>query len=113
MEHLRKREQQREQLSMERADAAPAAQRASNPPEEDDERASEQMLGWLDRCLGALSPGDRSLILGYYGAEPGGRAARRRALAVELRLTPNALSIRACRIRNRLEDCVRKAAAGR
>ncbi len=67
----------------------------------DDER-----LACLDRCLGELVAADRELILEYYGAgQP--NAERRRALAARLGLSANALAIRACRIRDRLEVCVR------
>lgn len=60
----------------------------------------------LDRCLGALSDDDRSLILAYYSGEDRQRIAHRRALALERCLTPNALTIRASRLRSRLEACV-------
>jgi DNA-directed RNA polymerase specialized sigma24 family protein len=74
---------------------------APEPPSTDDER-----LVCLDRCLGELAATDRELILEYYGlGQP--NPERRRALAARLGLSPNALAIRACRIRDRLEVCVR------
>lgn len=60
----------------------------------------------LERCLQQLSAADRELILSYYAAEPGRKADQRRALAARLALTANALAIRACRIRDKLEACV-------
>jgi hypothetical protein len=67
----------------------------------------ERMLECLDRCLSALERADRELILEYYRHEPGARIERRRHLAARLQLTANALAIRACRLRDRLERCVR------
>jgi len=66
----------------------------------------ERLLECLDRCLSALQRDDRTLILEYYRDEQRARIERRRHLAVSLRLTANALAIRACRIRDTLERCV-------
>jgi DNA-directed RNA polymerase specialized sigma24 family protein len=73
----------------------------------------EEMLARLDRCLLKLTAHDRSLILEYYSGDDRERIARRRALAARLQLTPNALSIRACRIRETLEACVALEPRGR
>lgn len=70
----------------------------------------EKMLDCLERCAGELEPRQRELIFRYYAG--GGRAGieNRRALAAELGVSANALSVRACRIRDRLEECVRRCA---
>jgi len=73
---------------------------------------TEQMLDYLERCLEKLVVGDRELILGYYRGELREKIQERRELAERLGLTINALSIRACRIRDRLEECVRRCAHG-
>jgi hypothetical protein len=67
----------------------------------------------LEQCLQELSAVDRELILDYYRGEQAIKIARRRALAARLGLTANALAIRACRIRDRLEGCVRACLARR
>jgi DNA-directed RNA polymerase specialized sigma24 family protein len=77
----------------------------ASPP--DDERHRELQLASLERCLDRLSPRDRELILEYYGPGDQRTADRRRQLAARLGLTANALTIRACRIRDTLEGCVR------
>lgn len=69
-----------------------------------DER--EKLFACLERCLERLDAGDRALILDYYVGEQRAKLDQRRRIADRLHLTANALSIRACRIRNRLEDCV-------
>ncbi len=73
---------------------------------------TEQMLDHLEHCLEKLVVGDRELILGYYRGELREKIKQRRELAERLGLTINALSIRACRIRDRLEECVRRSAQG-
>jgi hypothetical protein len=78
-----------------------------------DSPAHERSLECLDRCLSALPCDDRALILEYYRDERGARIERRRHLAANLRLSANALTIRACRIRDKLERCVRACRATR
>lgn len=68
--------------------------------------ADERRLECLDRCLTALGSDDRALILDYYRHEPRTKIERRRQLAASLRLTANALAIRACRLRDKLQRCV-------
>jgi DNA-directed RNA polymerase specialized sigma24 family protein len=73
-----------------------------------DERESlqEQRLECLDRCLNQLKPDQRDLAIEYYRDAKRERIDRRRALAERLRITMNALGVRACRIRSTLEVCV-------
>jgi hypothetical protein len=68
--------------------------------------AKEKRLDCLERCLGTLPLADRELILEYYQGEQRAKIEHRSRLAAGAGLTMNALSIRACRIRNRLETCV-------
>jgi DNA-directed RNA polymerase specialized sigma24 family protein len=75
-------------------------------PATDAAAADTPALDCLDRCLAELPPRDRELILAYYVGEPHVKAEQRRRLGARLGLTPNALTIRASRIRVRLEACV-------
>jgi DNA-directed RNA polymerase specialized sigma24 family protein len=68
--------------------------------------ARERSLDCLERCLQTLEQDDRELILEYYRGEQGIKIRNRRQLGLRLGLTANAISIRACRIRDRLEACV-------
>jgi DNA-directed RNA polymerase specialized sigma24 family protein len=70
--------------------------------------ARERLFACLEDCLAQLASADRYLILEYYHGEQQAKIKRRRGLAQSLNVTVNALSIRACRIRNKLELCVRK-----
>lgn len=71
-----------------------------------------RMLQCLEQCLKRLEPEQRELILTYYQGEQRVKITFRRKLAARLGVTMNALSIRACRIRDRLEACVRACAGG-
>jgi hypothetical protein len=73
----------------------------------------QALLECLDRCLGRLDPDEALLILEYYRGEQRAKIEQRRRLAAELELSPNALSIRACRIRDKLEACISECRATR
>lgn len=68
----------------------------------------ERVDARLERCLGECTPYDRELLLEYYAATSGIARERRKQLAERLGLSPHALAIRACRIRSRLEQCVKQ-----
>jgi DNA-directed RNA polymerase specialized sigma24 family protein len=72
----------------------------------DDEISDVQRLACLRSCLGKLDDEQREMICQYYQGEQRTKIENRRAIAVRLGLTMNALSIRACRVRARLEGCV-------
>jgi DNA-directed RNA polymerase specialized sigma24 family protein len=67
----------------------------------------EKRFRCLNRCLKKLKPDERELIVEYYRGDQRWKIEHRRGLAAQLGLTANALSIRACRIRDRLEKCVK------
>jgi DNA-directed RNA polymerase specialized sigma24 family protein len=71
----------------------------------------ERHLGQLGRCLKKLTAADQELIIQYYEGDKRAKIEKRSRLAAEFGVTLNALSIRACRIRNKLEECVRKNGA--
>jgi len=75
--------------------------------EENDEE-KENLSRCLDRCLTTLTIEERDLIFEYYFGERREKIDHRREVAAKLGITPNALAIRACRIRERLERCIRE-----
>lgn len=75
---------------------------------EDGKEIKERMLNCLEQCTGKLKPQDRGMIIRYYTGKERAKIENRRALAEELEITMNALSIRACRIRDKIEACVRE-----
>jgi DNA-directed RNA polymerase specialized sigma24 family protein len=68
----------------------------------------EQMLQCLEKCCNTLELASRELIVRYYHGKEREKIENRRRMAENLGISMNALSIRACRIRDRLEICVRK-----
>jgi DNA-directed RNA polymerase specialized sigma24 family protein len=72
----------------------------------------DKLASCLDQCLLKLPVRDREIILEYYQGQQRAKIERRSALARRLSLTPNALTIRACRIRRKLEVCVTACAQG-
>jgi DNA-directed RNA polymerase specialized sigma24 family protein len=103
MEYLRANEKEIAAL----ADLGRQAKAVS--PEEHDRK--ERMLECLDRCSAKLEASQRELIFGYYSGEQRVKIQNRRSLAQTLKITVNALSIRACRLRDRLENCVKECAS--
>ena len=102
LESLRNPEHRRVDLpSSELSAAAPVAE------------SPDLLLECLERCLGQLPSADRELILEYYRGEHRLKIEHRRAIAVRLAMTPNAVSIRACRIRGKLEQCVTACSSGK
>jgi DNA-directed RNA polymerase specialized sigma24 family protein len=69
--------------------------------------ARERTFACLERCLEACTPAERELIVEYYRTPSGKPSEQRKQLAARLGVTANSLTIRACRIRGRLETCVR------
>jgi len=78
--------------------------------ESEEHRLKELMLGCLEKCTAKLDPASRDLIIRYYHGKERVKIENRRAMAKELGISTNALTIRACRIRDKLEDCVKKCA---
>jgi DNA-directed RNA polymerase specialized sigma24 family protein len=78
-----------------------------NSKDQEAKQSRERVHACLDSCLAKLCLADRELILEYYRGEQRAKIERRSALAKRLGVSNNALTIRACRIRNKLEQCVR------
>jgi DNA-directed RNA polymerase specialized sigma24 family protein len=76
----------------------------------DDKLAKEKMLDCLEHCTENLDYANREIIVGYYYGEERIKIANRKNLATKLGFSINALSIRACRIREKLHICVVKCA---
>jgi RNA polymerase sigma factor (sigma-70 family) len=64
----------------------------------------------LRHCLQSLPAGDHDLITRYYQEQKRARINLRQELAQRLEIDMNALRVRAYRLRNELQKCVRKCA---
>jgi len=62
----------------------------------------------LEKCLSALPPKQRDLILRYYRVDKHSKIEQHKLLAEELGISAGALRLRALRIRNELELCLEK-----
>lgn len=78
-----------------------------------DSGIDDQRMDCLDSCSAKLVSSDRDLIFGYYFGEERQKINNRRDVAKKLGISVNALSIRACRIREKLQICVSKCVASR
>jgi DNA-directed RNA polymerase specialized sigma24 family protein len=78
----------------------------------EEEKEQQRRVECLDRCAGELELENRELIIGYYRGKGRLKIENRRAMAARLGISMNALSIRASRIRDKLEACVRKCLSG-
>lgn len=73
-----------------------------------DSASLEKQSRCLEECLEFLPPQNRELVVQYYHDEKQAKIERRKRLAQRLNIAPNALRIRACRIRAELLKCVEK-----
>src|SRR5262249_47968723 len=98
-------------------DLPPSSQPFADPEEaaerEVKRRKLDQRLECLDRCARELPPETRTMIVEYYQSERREKIVRREALASRMKISANALRIRACRVRDKLEACVTNCLAGR
>lgn len=90
----------RERAALAQLPAASAA--ARNDPEPGESARFE----CLDRCLEELPDDGKDLLTAYYQGEKRAKIEARARLAERLGLAPNALRLRASRLRQRLEACV-------
>ena len=101
----------RKQVSLDEPSASgPLVSRIAAPASTED-AAQGKLLDCLERCLETLKPDQRDLVIEYYRGQQREKIEHRRDLAARLGVTMNALSIRACRLRERLEECVRTCLA--
>ena len=83
-----------------------AGPNAEEPTDLAEEEETGRRTQCLRRCLGRLPNDQRGLVLAYYHGDD--RIGARHQLAGQLGLTPNALRIRAHRVRRQLEDCIKR-----
>lgn len=108
LEHLRGA--QREPVPIDELLRPPAVNPLADSERKDERARHEKLLECLERCTEKLEPQNSELIVGYYYGEHRAKIENRRRLAARLNITMNALSIRACRIRDKLEACVSECA---
>jgi RNA polymerase sigma factor (sigma-70 family) len=82
---------------------------ASTLPTPEVQETTDDRRERLQKCLAELTPENRELVLTYYKEEKQQKIDARAALALQLGIPLNALRSRVQRLRDRLEQCVRRA----
>jgi DNA-directed RNA polymerase specialized sigma24 family protein len=91
-------------------DVAPQPSASSAADAAEAAGTQEKLLACLQKCLQELDPLNRRIITRYYIGTARVKIDNRRGLAESLGLSLNALTVRASRIRTRLDACVRRCA---
>jgi DNA-directed RNA polymerase specialized sigma24 family protein len=107
LEQVRQHDVARSSVADQQLSRLPERATGSDPP------AQETLLNCLDDCLEQLGTAERGLILEYYQGHRASKIAHRRQLAQRLQISANALTIRASRIRDKLEGCVKRCSERR
>ena len=82
------------------------------PPDSNTDSAQVELeYRCLEECMDKLSPENRKLVLRYYEMDGREKIEKRKLLAEELGIAPNALRIRAYRIRVALQKCLEQCVA--
>jgi DNA-directed RNA polymerase specialized sigma24 family protein len=110
LEDLRNRENRN--VSLDDNNARSKAVAVVDPDLADEKELKEKMLSCLEKCVAKLDPPNREMIIRYYYGVEREKIENRRSIAASLNISVNALSIRACRVRNKLEACVNECATG-
>jgi DNA-directed RNA polymerase specialized sigma24 family protein len=105
-EHWRQVKRERQAIAEARQTAGTTGSIEEQLARHDAERLDEQRRRCLRRCLMRLSPDSRALITRYYAGKGELDKNQRKAVAAELRISVNALRVRAHRVRNEVGDCV-------
>ena len=79
-----------------------------SPMSSDENNELERHMNCLRRCLQSLPTDDRDLITQYYQEQKRAKINLRQELAQRFGIDLNALRVRAYRLRNSLQKCVRK-----
>jgi DNA-directed RNA polymerase specialized sigma24 family protein len=104
MEHLR--ETQKQKVMVESISRTQSSQSIADRHSNNEKEVKEKMLNCLENCTLQLDPVGRQIVTRYYLGKERVKIENRRELATSLGITMNALSIRACRLRDKLEACV-------
>jgi DNA-directed RNA polymerase specialized sigma24 family protein len=96
------REQERQRAAL--ANLPPPTQPA--PPDMEGRDDAHARSDCLAVCLDSLPPEHRGFIVEYYRGERSAKIENRKKLAEQLGIPPNALRLRARRLREKLEVCV-------
>ncbi len=81
------------------------------PAPVDSSGTDDLLQGCLERCLNAIPPAKKKLLIRYYRSDKRAKIDGRQLLAEELGIGLNALRIQVFRLRNAMRECVEKCTA--
>ncbi|HKO99940.1 MAG TPA: hypothetical protein VJU86_23400 [Pyrinomonadaceae bacterium] len=87
-------------------DLAPIPVAPNHEEQQREQSVSEQRFKCFEDCLAELPSKHRLLVVDYYREEAGSKMDHRKRQAETLKMSLNALRLRACRIRNELAVCI-------
>jgi len=87
-------------------DLAPIPVAPNYEEQKREQQVQEQKFTCFEACLSELRPAQRALIVEYYREEAGLKLDHRKQQAEALKMSLNALRLRACRIRTELAACL-------
>lgn len=87
-------------------DLAPSLVAPNYEERQRDHQVQEQRFTCFETCLSELPAAQRALIVDYYREEAGIKLEHRKQQAEALKMSLNALRLRACRIRTELAACI-------
>ena len=87
-------------------DLAPVPIAPNHEEQHREQLGKEQRFKCFEDCLGELPEKSRIMVVDYYREEAGSKMEHRKRQAQALKMSPNALRLRASRIRNELATCI-------
>lgn len=87
-------------------DLAPIPIAPNQEEQQREQLVKEQRYACFEDCLAKLPAKHRLLVVDYYREEAGSKMDHRKRQAEALKMSLNALRLRACRIRNELAVCI-------
>lgn len=94
--------------SKERLNVSFDAGDASNVAAERNDVSEDESIICLDRCLGEFQTDEHNLVIAYYDTDEKTMIGSRKRLANSLSISMNTLRIKVCRLKAKLEKCVRE-----
>jgi len=89
----------------------PNVQNFAEKVDREEDEAENLRFDCLDRCLSEIDPETRRLLIAYHDTDERTMIGTRKRLADTLTISLNTLRIRVCRLKSKLENCVRNCCA--
>ncbi len=88
-------------------DENPNVQNLAEKDKSEEVETDNLRFGCLEKCLAAMDLETRRLLIAYHDTDEGTMIPTRKRLSESLEISLNTLRIRVCRLKSKLENCVR------